>query len=98
MDTEIQLVLEKRNEIVSKIKAIIINVLNLSMTAEEIDPDAPLFGTGIELDSIDAVELVVSMEKNFDIKFSEAANIYSFRTINKIADAVYSAREKQNNE
>ena len=98
MDTDIQLVLEKRNNIVSNIKAIIIEVLNLSLTAEEMDPDAPLFGTGIELDSIDAVELVVSIEKNFDIKFQETANIYSFRTINKIADAIYTTKEEQNNE
>jgi len=98
MDDQIQSLLGKRNKTVSIIKSLIIEILNYPLLEEDLDPDAPLFGTGIELDSIDAVELVVSVEKRFQIKFNKAVNIYYIRTINKIADAVYLAKENKQNE
>jgi acyl carrier protein len=52
-----------------ELKAKIIKSLNLQdITPEQIDNDAPLFGAGgLELDSIDALELVVMLEKNYGI-------------------------------
>jgi acyl carrier protein len=52
----------------TELKAAIIAALNLQdMTPDKIDDDAPLFGAGLGLDSIDALELVVMMEKNYHI-------------------------------
>src|SRR5579871_1959925 len=52
----------------SELKAKIIESLNLQdLTPDQIDDDAPLFGAGLELDSIDALELVVMLEKNYGI-------------------------------
>lgn len=54
---------------ITEIKELLINELNLEdMAPEDIDDDAPLFGEGLGLDSIDALELAVIMEKSYGIK------------------------------
>ena len=51
-------------ELINELKQQIIAALNLEdMTPDDIDADAPLFGEGLGLDSIDALELIVLMEK-----------------------------------
>jgi acyl carrier protein len=53
----------------SRIKRLIVTSLNLDgVQPETIDDDAPLFGEGLGLDSVDALELVVALEKEFGIK------------------------------
>lgn len=56
-----------------KLKTQIIDALNLEeLTPEDIADDAPLFGTeGLGLDSIDALELIVLLEKNYGIKLTD---------------------------
>jgi acyl carrier protein len=55
--------------LILKLKQQIIEALNLEdMEPEEIDTNAPLFGDGLGLDSIDALELIVLLEKNYGIK------------------------------
>jgi len=57
------------DELILQLKNEIISVLNLEgTTPEDIADDAPLFGEGLGLDSIDALELIVLMEKNWGIK------------------------------
>jgi acyl carrier protein len=52
-----------------RIKRLIVESLNLEgMKPEMIEDDAPLFGEGLGLDSVDALELVVALEKEFGIK------------------------------
>ncbi len=51
-----------------KLKTLLIGELNIEdLTPEEIDDEAPLFGEGLGLDSLDAVELVVLLEKHFGV-------------------------------
>ena len=53
----------------NKLKQLIIDSLNLEgMTPDVIEDDAPLFGEGLGLDSVDALELVVALEKEFKIR------------------------------
>ncbi len=51
-----------------EIKRVIVEALNLDTPPEEIQDDAPLFGEGLGLDSIDALEIAMALEKRFAIK------------------------------
>ena len=63
------------NELIDKLKGEIIEQLNLEdVKKEDIDNDAPLFGEGLGLDSIDALELIVLLEKNYGIKVANPAD------------------------
>jgi acyl carrier protein len=56
-------------ELIEQLKVQIIKQLNLEdIEPEDIDPDEPLFGNGLGLDSIDALELIVLLEKEYGIK------------------------------
>ncbi|MEI6715491.1 MAG: phosphopantetheine-binding protein [Verrucomicrobiota bacterium] len=57
----------------SRLKSLIIGTLNLEgVTPEEITDNEPLIGSGISLDSIDVLELVIKLEKEFGIKISSS--------------------------
>ncbi len=64
---------EPTNNLIEKIKQLIITRLKLAdMTPEMIENDVPLFGEGLGLDSIDALELVLGMEKEFGVVIPDA--------------------------
>ena len=61
-------------ELKSEIKELILKALNITdMAAEEIDDDMPLFGgeNTLGLDSIDAIELVMSVQKKFNVRIDD---------------------------
>jgi acyl carrier protein len=63
------------DELIDKLKGEIIQQLNLEdLKKEDIGNDAPLFGEGLGLDSIDALELIVLLEKNYGIKIENPAD------------------------
>ncbi|MBP5646119.1 MAG: acyl carrier protein, partial [Bacteroidaceae bacterium] len=70
--------------------------LNLEdVKPEDIDNDAPLFGEGLGLDSIDALELIVLMEKNYGIKLQDPAKGKEiFKSINVMADYIQKNRTR----
>lgn len=82
--------------LILQLKNQIIEVLNLEdMAPEDIDAEAPLFGEGLGLDSIDALELIVLLEREYGIKLSnptEGKQI--FKSISSIADYVSKNRKK----
>lgn len=83
-------------ELILELKKQIIEVLNLEdMKPEDIDENAPLFGEGLGLDSIDALELIVLMEKRYGIKLASPAEGKSiFKSVRTIAGYVYENRKK----
>ena len=84
-------------ELILELKQQIIEALNLEeMTPDEIDTDAPLFGNdGLGLDSIDALELIVLMEKRYGIKLASPAEGKSiFKSVRTIAEYVNENRKK----
>lgn len=84
------------DNLVKELKEEIIKVLNLEdITPEDIDESAPLFGEGLGLDSIDALELIVMLEKNYGIKLEDPAKGKEiFQSINVMADYVAKNRKK----
>jgi acyl carrier protein len=57
------------SELEDRIRRLIVETLNLEdITADEIDPEEPLFGEGLGLDSIDALEIGVEIQKAFGVK------------------------------
>lgn len=79
-----------------KLKEEIIEVLNLEdVKPEDIDENLPLFGEGLGLDSIDALELIVLMEKNYGIKLSDPNQGKEiFKSIKAMADYIVANRTK----
>lgn len=84
------------DNLVLELKEAIIKVLNLEdIRPEDIDNDAPLFGEGLGLDSIDALELIVLMEKRYGIKLSDPSKGKEiFQSINIMADYIAKNRTK----
>jgi acyl carrier protein len=61
--------------LIEKLKGQIIEQLNLAeVKPQDINPDAALFGDGLGLDSIDALELIVLLEKHYGIKIQNPAD------------------------
>jgi acyl carrier protein len=84
------------DELIEELKKKIIEVLNLEdMTPDDIDADAPLFSTGLGLDSIDALELIVLMEKNYGIRLANASEGKEiFKSVRTMAEYVSKNRKK----
>ena len=83
-------------ELTKELKEEIIEALNLEeMTPEDIDENDALFGDGLGLDSIDALELIVLLDKKYGIKLANPAEGKAiFKSIAKIADYVSKNRKK----
>jgi len=83
-------------ELIYKLKQQIIEALNLEdMKPEDIDDNASLFGEGLGLDSIDALELIVMMEKNYGIKLQDPAQGKEiFKSVAVMADFIAKNRTK----
>ena len=85
-------------DLIIKLKEQLIEQLNLEdMEPEDIDADEPLFGEGLGLDSIDALELIVLLEKDYGIKIENPKDgqkiFYSVRTMAEFITAF----QKQSN-
>lgn len=73
-----------------RLKELMISELMLDMTADEIGDDTPLFGpAGIGLDSVDALQLVVMIEKHFGFKMTDQDQAKRIlQSVNTIAEAM----------
>ena len=77
--------IQQRKDVLRKIKQEIIQRLNIQRDESQIDDDTALFGNGLKLDSVDATEIVVMLDKVFDIKVSESDDPSYMRSINNLA-------------
>lgn len=81
----------ERSELEKRIKELVISSLDLEDVAvADIGSDIPLFGDGLGLDSIDALELGMAIRKEFGVKFSQnpADNREIFRSVSTLADFI----------
>jgi acyl carrier protein len=77
-------------DLVREIKELIINSLNLEgTTPEQIEDDAPLFQSGLGLDSIDALELAVAVERTYKVTIpDEAVGKQVFSSVKTLAQYI----------
>jgi acyl carrier protein len=78
---------QQRRELNERIKILIVNALGISCEPTQISDDQPLFGRGLGLDSLDALELVVGLEEEFEVSVSDD-DVSSLSTVNKMADYI----------
>jgi acyl carrier protein len=72
----------------AELAGLIVRTLNLDMAASEIDPQAPLFGDGLGLDSIDVLEIALAISQNYGVQLrsddeQNAAIFQSLRSLNQ---------------
>lgn len=91
--TIMQSKIEERKEVLFTIKTEIVQRLNISREPSQIDDDTPLFGNGLKLDSVDATEIIVMLDKVFDLEVSESDNPSYMRSINSLASFVITKRQ-----
>lgn len=79
-----------------EVAELIVSALNLDMAASEIEPDAPLFGEGLGLDSIDVLEiaLVISKRYGFQLKSDNEDNLRIFSSLRALTTHIASQRTK----
>src|SRR5512139_784936 len=82
--------MEDAQSLKQQIKAMMVENLMLQVSADEIGDETPLFGPGsLGLDSVDALQLVVALDKTFGLKIADpAAAKEILQSVNSIADAV----------
>jgi acyl carrier protein len=75
------------SDLKQQVKEMIIQRLKLEgMSPDQIEDGAPLFGEGLGLDSIDALELVLGIEQTFGVKIEdEAAGMKAFKSVEALA-------------
>lgn len=73
-----------------EVAALLVESLNLDIAPSEIDPQAPLYGEGLGLDSIDILEvaLVVSQKYGFQMRSDDADNTRIFASLASLADHI----------
>ena len=80
-------------ELRTAIKEMMVKHLMLDMSADEILNDEPLFGGGLGLDSVDALQLVVALERDFSLKLDDSDHS---KTILANVESIAQAIEKAN--
>ena len=91
MDEDLKHKIEARRAIIDTLKEDLITRLNLPYRPEDLHEDVSLLGSGLGLDSLDALEVVLGIENAFKVKVADD-NIAILRSINSIVDYVIDYR------
>lgn len=81
----------KRVELEDEIRQVILSSVEVDgLTAADLGSDVPLFGEGVGLDSIDALEIGAALRKKYQVKFkaNSEENREHFRTVSSLADFI----------
>lgn len=89
-------VITSNAELRREVAELMIECLNLEVTADQIDPDAPLYGEGLGLDSIDVLEvaLVVSKRYGMQLRADSADNQHTFSSLRCLSDHIAAQRTR----
>lgn len=91
---ELQARAQQRREMTRQLKAMVVERLALPIDADWITDDQPLIGRGLELDSVDALELVVGVESDFGVSITDD-RLDVFGSINRVADFIEQQRAQE---
>lgn len=82
--------------LIPEVAALIVEALNLDMAPAEIEPDAPLFGDGLGLDSIDVLEvaLVISKRYGFQLRSDSEDNVRIFSSLRALTAHIVANRSQ----
>lgn len=92
MNEELRTKIEARKAVLSGIKDELVERLQLDVDPSTLDDDTFLFGSGLALDSIDAMEIIIGMQARFGVEIPEG-DISSMRTFNTLADLILAGQE-----
>jgi acyl carrier protein len=87
MDTHLQNSIDRRKDVIHRLKQDLIQRLSLPFTEEDLHEDISLIGSGLGLDSLDALEVILGIEQEFNVKVEEG-NISLLRSINTVVDYI----------
>ncbi len=87
---------ETVDALLPEVAELIVDALNLEVAPREIEPDAPLFGEGLGLDSIDVLEiaLVISKRYGFQLRSDNEDNVRIFASLRTLAAHIAAQRSK----
>jgi len=87
---------EANLELQNDVARLIVSVLNLDISPEEIRPDAPLYGEGLGLDSIDILEVALAVSKHFgfQLRADNADNVSIFSSLASLTQHIAANRTK----
>ena len=98
MQSELKEKIKQRENTYNRVTELLISYLALDISSDQLDPDTPLFGVGLEMDSIDAVEIIISLETEFEIALDDGEGASFLRTINSVVDEVMRLKEVERDE
>ena len=87
---------EANHELQNDVARLIVSALNLDISPEEIRPDAPLYGEGLGLDSIDILEVALAVSKHFgfQLRADNADNVRIFSSLASLTEHIAANRTK----
>jgi acyl carrier protein len=90
---EMRRLTEERNFLCAELKGVIVDRLDLPIEPDWITNDQPLFGRGLELDSVDALELAVGIDDVAEVNITDE-QIGMFGSINRVVDYIGAHRDE----
>lgn len=89
---------QELKEIKTQLKELLVEQLSLDLeniSPQDIEDDGELFGDGLGLDSLDAVEIVVILQRHFNTEMKNPGKSPEiFRTVNSLADYIYAHKHE----
>lgn len=89
MDPVITATVARREHILAIVRSVLVEDLGVALPVDQIDPDMPLFGLGLALDSVDALDLALSLEERTGRRLTPGVEaMTALRSVNAIVDFV----------